>query len=57
MFKEYMSPEVLQQYGPALPVSSQKEQGEDSQNNEQETSEQEPSGEQQVVDSEREQND
>ena len=39
MFKEYMSPEVLQQYGPALPVSSLEEQEEDSQNNEQETSE------------------
>ena len=26
MFKEYMSPKVLQQYGPALPVSSQEEQ-------------------------------
>ena len=48
MIKEFMTPEVLQQYGPALPVSSQEEQQEGSQSNEQRTSEQEPSGEQEA---------
>ena len=48
MIKEFLTPELLQQYGPALPVSQEEQAEECGQRNEQGTSEQEPSREQEL---------